>query len=150
LEADIVDLSKLTTSDKVIAGSGIVLFIASFLPWFKAEAGGFEVSGNGWDVGFIWAGLPAILGLLAAAAVLLKANGTELPTLPVSWGQAFLAAGAISAFFVILKLLIGEDSGFGIEVSRAWGIFVATIAAAGLAYGGFLKFQEDKGSSSAI
>jgi hypothetical protein len=145
LEADTVDLSKLTTSDKVVAGSGIVLFIASFLPWFKLDFPGGSVSGNGWDVGFIWAGLPALLGLAAAAAILLKANGTELPKLPIGWGQAFLAAGAFSAFFVILKLLIGEDF-----VDRAWGLFVASIAAAGFAYGGFLKFKEDQGSSSSI
>ena len=34
-----MDLNKLTTSDKVIAGSGILLFIADFLPWFKVDFG---------------------------------------------------------------------------------------------------------------
>ena len=30
---DLMDLNKLTTGDKVIAGSGIVFLIAMFLPW---------------------------------------------------------------------------------------------------------------------
>ena len=34
-----MDLSKLTTSDKLIAGGGIVLFISMFLPWYGIDAG---------------------------------------------------------------------------------------------------------------
>lgn len=136
-----MDLSKLSTSDKVIAGSGIVLFIASFLPWFKVEAFGFSATANGWDVGFIWAGLPALIGLLAAGIVLATKLGTmEMPRMQVSTGQAMLIAGAIAAFFVVLKLLMGEDG----PVDRAWGLFVATIAALGLLAGGYLAFQEEK------
>jgi hypothetical protein len=144
-----VDLSKLTTSDKVIAGSGIVLFIASFLPWFGLD--GFSGSGNAWDVGFFWGAMPAILGAVTAAVVMLKANGTELPKLPIPWGQAFLIVGALCGALVILKLIVGhEECGFGacVDFDRKWGLFLSAIAGAGFAYGGFLKFQEDKGSSA--
>lgn len=142
-----MDLSKLTTSDKVIAGSGIVLFIASFLPWFKVSAFGFTATANGWDVGFIWAGLPALLGLLSAGIVLATKLGTvEMPKMQVTSGQMMLAAGAISAFFVVLKLLIGEDG----PIDRSYGLFLATIASLGLLYGGFLAFKEERsGGSSA-
>lgn len=134
-----MDLNKLTTSDKVIAGSGIVLFIASFLPWFKIEIFGRSATANGWDVGFFWAGIPALLGLAAAGLVLAnKLSDFKLPEIPIPWGQAFLIAGAVSAAIVVLKLLIGEEF-----VDRAWGLFVATIAALGFAAGGFLKFQEN-------
>ena len=149
-----MDLSKLSTSDKVIAGSGIVLFIASFLPWFGVSERGFgSVSWNGWDTGFFWGGIPALIGLALAALVLIPlfAADFKLPDLPVTWGQAFLGAGALAAFLVVLKLLIG-DSYFGVSVGRQWGLFVAAIAAVALAVGGFLKFQEEKsgaGTSSA-
>lgn len=141
-----MDLSKLTTSDKLIAGSGLVLFIASFLPWFTAEIEGFEAGdANGWDVGFIWAGLPALLGLAAAGIILATRLGTaNLPDLPITWGQALLGAGALSALLVILKLLIGEDGNDFIEVNRAWGLFLATLAAIAFAVGGFLKYQEEQ------
>jgi hypothetical protein len=141
-----VDLSKLTTSDKVIAGSGIVLFIASFLPWFKVSIFGVSATGSGWDVGFLWAGLPALLGLLSAGIVIAtKLGSTKMPELPVTTGQAMLIAGAVAAALVVLKLLIGEDF-----ADRAWGLFVATIAALGLLAGGYMAFQEEKSGTSSI
>jgi hypothetical protein len=148
-----VDLSKLTTTEKLIAGSGLVLFIASFLPWFEVSVEGIgSETGNGWDVGFLWAGLPALLGLAAAGIILATRLGSAtLPDLPVTWGQAFLGAGVLSAFLVVLKLIIGEDEPTGadifggVEISRAWGLFVAALAALAFAAGGYLRFQEEKG-----
>jgi hypothetical protein len=140
-----VDLSKLKTSDKIIVIAGAVLFISSFLPWFKLEAFGFSATASGWDVGFFWAGIPGLLGLAAAAAIVSsKMFDVKLPELPMGWGQAFLIAGAVSAVIVVLKLIIGED-----VVDRAYGLFLATIAALGFAGGGFLAFQEEKSGSGA-
>jgi hypothetical protein len=138
-----VDLNKLTTSDKVVAGSGILLFIAYFLPWFKVDFGplGGSASASGGDVGFFWATLPMLLGLIAAGVVIAtKLFDVKLPDLPIPWGQAYLAAGGLAAFFVVLKLLIGEDPSS--IVKRSFGLFIAALAAIGLAAGGFLKFQE--------
>ena len=142
-----MDLNKLNTADKVIAASGIVLFIAYFLPWFKADAGIVTVTASGGDVGFLWATLPMLLGLIAAGVVIAtKLFDVKLPELPVPLGQAFLGIGALAAVLVVLKLIIGEDANgagaFGIEIKRAFGIFLAALAAIGLAAGGFLKFQE--------
>jgi hypothetical protein len=147
-----VDFSKLKMSDWVIAVSGIVLFIASFLDWFTIEldfglglGSAGEVGANGWDVGFFWAGVPAIIGLAMVAVVAIKAFSpdTKLPDLPVGWGQAMFIAGCVAAAIVLLKLLLGEDpSEF---VKRAIGLYLAAIAALGLAAGGFLKWQEEKG-----
>lgn len=142
-----MDLNKLSTSDKVIAGSGILLFIAYFLPWFTADAGIVSVDATGGDVGFLWATLPMLLGLVMAGVVIAsKLFDVKLPELPVPWGQAMLGAGALAAVLVVLKLIIGEDAdgaeALGIDISRGIGIFLATIAALGLAAGGFLKLQE--------
>lgn len=142
-----MDLNKLSTSDKVIAGSAIALFIFSFLPWFEIDFGGFgSASANGWEW-FFWGILPVLLGLvmLAQIAITVFSPDTKLPDIPVTWGQVHLGAGAIAAVLVVLKLLIGED-----PASRAFGIYLAALAAIGLAVGGFLKFQEEKaGTSSA-
>jgi hypothetical protein len=154
-----LDLSKLTTSDKVIAGGGIVLFIAQFLPWFKVSAGGdfgfsgISVTGNGFDVGFLWGTFPMLLGLLMVAQVAISvfAPDTKLPDMPATWGQIHLGMGALAAVLVILKLLIGEsDEGIpGVDVTRQFGIFLATLAAIALAAGGFLKFQAEKADGGA-
>ncbi len=150
-----MDLSKLSTSDKVISVSGIILFIASFLPWFEVDIPGGDIivggsaEASGWDVGFIWAGLPGLLGLAAAGIILAtKLGSANMPELPVSWGQVLLGAGALSAVLVVLKLLVGEDAPFGLEVDRAWGLFLATLAALAFAGGGFLKFQEEKSGTA--
>jgi hypothetical protein len=148
-----VDLSKLDTGDKVIAGSGIVLFIAYFLPWFTADSDFGSASANGSDVGFLWATLPMLLGLaLAGLVIATKLFDAKLPELPFPWVQAYLGAGVLAAILVVLKLIIGEDAdgaeAFGIEVSRSFGIFLAALAAIGLAVGGFLKFQAGEDTST--
>jgi hypothetical protein len=140
-----VDLSKLTLSDKIIAGSGILLFIAYFLPWFKVDGFGDSVSWSGGDVGFLWSTFPMLIGLVMAGVVIAsKMFDVKLPDLPIPWGQALLGAGALAALLVVLKLLIGED-----YVDRAYGLFIAAIAAIGLAVGGYLKFQEGDTAPSA-
>lgn len=136
-----MDLNKLTTADKVVAGSGILLFIAYFLPWFKVEAFGVSATASGGDVGFLWSTLPMLLGLVAAGLVIAtKLFDVKLPDLPAPLGQILLGLGALAAVLVVLKLIIGEDPTE--LVDRAWGLFVATIAAIGLAVGGYLKMQE--------
>ncbi len=70
-----------------------------------------------------------------------------MPTLPVAWGQALLGVGILCLFLVGLKLLIGEDANgadafLGIEISRAYGLYLSVLATVGLAIGGFFKMQE--------
>lgn len=139
-----MDLNKLTTSDKVIAGSAIALLIFSFLPWLGLEGG----SNNGWDY-FLTGVLPVLLGLVMLAQVAITALSpeTKLPDLPVTWGQVHLGAGVAAAVLVVLRLLMGDDI-MGFDLDRKVGIFLATLAAIGLAVGGFLKFQEEKSGAS--
>lgn len=155
-----MDISKLTKGEQIIGVAAIVFIISTFLPWFTVEAEGFggalSEGANGWDVGFLWARFPALIALVMLVAVVLdKLTEVQLPDLPVTWGQLHLGLGALVALLVLLKLLIGEDAGLsgaeaafldelGISISRAWGIFVALLAAIALAVGGFFKFQEEK------
>lgn len=142
-----MDLNKLTTSDKIIVGSGIALFIAYFLPWFKFDFGGFigDQTYSGSDVDFFWSTFPMLIGLVMVAVVVAsKLFDVTLPDLPIPWGQAYLIAGGLAAVLVVLKLIIGED-----VVDRSYGLFLAALAAIGLAAGGFLKFQEGEESSTA-
>jgi hypothetical protein len=140
-----VDLSKLSTSDKVVAGSGLALFIFSFFPWYGVD--GFDGGRNGWDY-FLFGIIPVLLGLAMVAVVAIKAfSDTELPDLPISWGQAMLIAGALAAVLVVLKLLIGDDV-LGFDLDRKFGLILSALSAIGLAVGGYLKFQEAGGAPS--
>jgi hypothetical protein len=142
-----VDLSKLTTSDKVIAGSAIALLIFSFTPWYGKYGG----SRNGWDY-FLFGIIPVLLGIAMAVIVFLqRMSDTKLPDLPITWAQAMMAAGGLAALLILLKLLIGDDiSGFGgsLDLDRKYGIFLSFLSAVGLAVGGFLKTKEPEGTTA--
>ena len=140
--ADGFDLNKLTLSEKIIGGATFVFLVATFLPWFSVDLGIIgSADGNGWDVGFFWAGFPLIFGLLMCAQIAAArfSPQTKLPELP--WPQVHLGLGVAAFAIVVLKLLVGEDAG-PFDADRDYGLFLAVIAAAGLAYGGWLKWQE--------
>jgi hypothetical protein len=145
-----VDLKKLSRGDQIIGASGILLLIFSFLPWFKIEIdlgpfGDSSASANGWDY-FLTGIIPVLLGLIMVAHVALTnfSPQTKLPTLPVTWGQIHMGAGGLAALLVILRLLIGEDD----PVDRSYGLFLATLAAIGLAVGGYFKMKEPDRSAT--
>jgi hypothetical protein len=142
-----VDLNKLTQGEKVIAGSAIALFIFSFFPWY----GKFSGSRNGWDY-FLFGVIPVLLGIIMVAQIgISRFTETKLPDMPLSWGQVHLIAGSLAAVLVLLKLLIGDKVGGGsvlgtsipsISLDRKFGLFLAVLAAIGLAAGGYLKSRE--------
>ncbi len=133
-----MDLSKLTKADKILFGAGIVFLISTFLDWFTFDAGVINVGGNGWDVGFLWGGLPffIVLGLMVWVG-LRRFSSVKLPA---EMPPLYLAGGAAALILVAFKFLIGED-----HFSRAFGLFLALIAAVGVAFAGFLKFTEGGG-----
>jgi hypothetical protein len=145
-----MDLSKLTKGDKVLAGSGIVFLISTFLAWFKVDLGlpdGIGVPGDisfsGWDVGFGWGRLPffIVLGMLIWVGIK-RFTTTKLPDeLPV----LYLVGGAVVAALVVLKLIVGFHS-----VDRAFGLFIAVLASLGVAFAGYLKFTEAGGKLNEV
>ncbi len=141
-----MDLSKLSNGDKVIGGSGIALFVFSFLPWFKLELFGQTATQSGWDY-FFTGIIPTLLGVALVGYVVVTklVDGVKLPELPVGWPLVVLGAGALAAILVILRLLIGADDEGTVLLDRAFGLFLATLAAIGLAFGSFLKFKEEGG-----
>jgi len=143
-----VDLNKLSTSEKIVSASAIVLLIASFLAWFEVDTAIGTISGNGWDVGFIFGPLPVLLGLVMLAHVAISnfAPDLALPDLP--WPRVHLAAGVAAAALVILKLAMGEDVA-GFDLDRGIGLFLAALAAIGLAVGGFLYNKEHDDTATA-
>lgn len=140
-------LEKLTTSDKVIGASAILLLIFSFFPWYGKSG----YSRNGWSY-LLFGIIPILLAIIMAAQIgVSRFTETKLPTLPISWAQIHLIAGSLATLLILLKLIIGDKYSFGlgilgkdasVSLDRSFGIFLAFLAAAGLAAGGFMKLQE--------
>ncbi|MDO8389464.1 MAG: hypothetical protein Q7V57_03170 [Actinomycetota bacterium] len=145
-----MDLSKVSKGGQIFAGAGIVFLIASFLPWYKAEAsfGGFSASetASAWgDLGFLWGSLWALLLLAGAVLLVLPAFGVAAPKLPAI---AYLGVAGLATVFTVLKLIIGEDEApeLGITVDASFGLYLAIIAAAAATFGAFTMFKESGGS----
>lgn len=152
-----MDLNKLTTADKVIAASGILLFLFSFLPWYGLGDG----SRNGWDY-FLFGIIPVLLGLLmVATVVVIRFTDVQLPDLPLPLAQLMLVAGGLAALLVLLRLVIGDsiDLGLGelgdaldidtsIDLDRKYGLFLSFLATLGLVAGAFLKSKEPAESAA--
>lgn len=153
-----MDDKKVGLPEIIAIASVAVFFIATFLPWFTVSVGGDSSgilsgadfpSANGWDAGFLWSGLPLLLGFAVVALLLVPkvAPDVTLPDLPPFLPLAL--AGA-AAFLVLVKILIGADVegagaaeafGVSIDVSRSFGIFLAFLASLGTVAGAFLAFQ---------
>jgi hypothetical protein len=138
-------LNTLSNGEKLIAGGGVLMLIASFLPWYSIDFGEFgSVSRNGWESpGFIWSFLAVVAAVIMAGSILgPKLANIQLPDLgTVTWAQAHLGLGAAVAVFIILKL-VNESS------YMAFGFFLGIIAAVALAAGGYLYFTEQGGKLS--
>src|SRR4051812_32350694 len=105
-----MDLNKLSTGDKVIAGSGIALFIFAFFPWFTFDAGSFgSVNQSGYH--FFFTGIiPVLLGLIMIGFIVsTKMADVELPEMPVKHAHLLLGLGIAAAVLIILRLLVGGD-----------------------------------------
>lgn len=141
-----MDLSKLTTGDKLILGGGLAYLIFMFLPWYGYDEFGFSYSNSGWDY-FLGGILPLILIAIMVAHVLISAFApdTQLPDLPVPWSQVHLGTGVAAAIIVLLRVLIVssvDTFGVDFDLDRKYGLWLALIAAIVVAAGGVLKSKE--------
>jgi hypothetical protein len=149
--------------------SAVLLFIFMFLDWYTAEVsinipGGQnlpgvpsgtlrESSGNAWDAisGFWIFLLVVAIGVVVAIAVIRVAAPHVLSQLPWPPGLILLIAGAVAFVVVLIKVIFTPDlnipnsaqiAGIKIDVSRDIGVFLALIASAGMAAGGYLALGE--------
>jgi hypothetical protein len=135
-----VDLNRLTLGARIIGIAGLLLFIDSFLPWFRTCVSLFGSTACGGESG--WGTPLSLLGILIGLAmvVFIVAEATgNAPSSPgtLSWGQVLLGAGGLTFAFVLLQIIIG-DHGLG----RSYGAYIGLVLSAALAYGGYLRSRE--------
>jgi hypothetical protein len=143
------DVKKLKTSELVMLGGCLAVFIGVFLKWFAVGGGTVgdgafrvsipEFSVNGFHY-FFQGTLPWLLAVAVAAVIIIRAfvPNVKLPDKvgSLGWGELYLIACGAAAFLVLTRLLMG-DSG----TDRKLGLFLASLGSIAMAVGAFLKFQ---------
>jgi hypothetical protein len=138
-----VDLNRLTLGARIVALSGLLFFIDSFLPWFHAcldlsSIGGAKICGsdNAWNKPFSL--LATLIALVLVGVIVAELAGAALPRLGnITWGQAQLIGAGVVLLFVLLQILIGDHG-----ASRYVGAWLGLIISAALVYGGYLRSKE--------
>ncbi len=123
---------RLTLDDRIIATSGIALFLVSFAPWYWTDVGGPSVSRNAWHgPGLPFAVLAIALGLGLAALVFVRARAaaSERPPDPAKAALAHLVGGGAAFVLVILRMTAGRDQ-------ATWGLYLGLVLSGGLLFGG--------------
>jgi hypothetical protein len=124
-------------------GIGVLLFIASLLPFYSYSIAAFSGSVTAWHGFFGWFGV--LLGM-AAAGVLAAVVFGELPIPSVRTVVLALFAG--SAFFLLLALFVvpgGDYSALGLNSGHSFGYWLALL----LSLAGTLLAYLRKGESAA-
>jgi hypothetical protein len=119
----------------MIAGAaGIVLIVMLFLPWVSIE--GVD-NLSGWQLFIVGDIFFLITGLVGIAAAL-AAGGRLIPGL--SWGGAAALLGSVATILLLWLLIFDWPDG----TSRMLWVFIALVAAAGVAFGGFTSAEDER------
>lgn len=144
-----MDFSKFKTSDWLMIGGAIGIFIFGFFNWVTVEASGLDLGAGGNVFDFFWTGtIPWILVIATGVVAFLLVQGTlkhdQLP-----WPLVLLAATALASLLLLLRLIFNPIEGSdlaGIEVGRGIGMILSAISAFAATAGAFLNFQASGGN----
>jgi hypothetical protein len=141
------DMARVTTGQKIMGVSALLLFIDLFLPWQAVPdcPGGFAFvcSFSGFSgLGVLVALL--LIGLLVWEGMLV--GGVNIPTGSISPALIGAGIGAAAVLFTLIKFLtsLGGGGRFGLGLSIAYGAFVGLLLALALGYGTWIRFTESK------
>jgi hypothetical protein len=152
-----MNLGRLSKGEGIAGLSAILLFVSLFLDWYRFEQGGnllvlvelFVMSGSAWET---LGAIPFVLALTIAATVgvcLLAVGGSRWdPAVPPSAWVAVL--GAISFVLILYRIVIPPgleeiSPGIPFYARPELGIYLALLAALGIAFGGCLAMWEEGG-----
>jgi hypothetical protein len=134
----------LSLPEQLIAAGGVLMLIASIFDWFSYS--GFGEGGWG-KPGSIWSVLAILISIILAGVIIATRLGNvQMPALPqnLTWGKVWGGGAAAVVVLMLLKAWRIMDvpvGGFGL------GFFIGVVAAAMIAYGGFMLYTAEKNSS---
>jgi hypothetical protein len=133
------DMSRVSTADRIIIGGALLLFIDTFLAWQRLCIGSI-CDGNriAWNGDGAFAGvLMGFFAILLIAGQVTMATGGSLPvTIPMSTVMAGLTVGTL--LFGLIKFLLVVPN------HAKYGAWIGLILLLAIAYGGYMKMQEQK------
>jgi hypothetical protein len=146
-----MDFSNFKTSDWLMIGGGVGIFVFGFFKWVTVSAFGFSDSGgNVFD--FFWTGtIPWILVLGSAVVTFLLAQGT-LKQDQLPWPLILLAATGLAALLLLIRIIFnpldGKDliESAGGDVGRGVGMILSVISGLVAFAGAFMNFQASGGN----
>jgi hypothetical protein len=123
-----MDISKLDSLDRVVAGASLVALIALFLPWYGGSSGGFSASVSGFGAGFTgWFG--AILIIAAGVYLVMLRSGSNMPKTSFGPGVLVLGLSAIGTLLVIIRWAsLPSGGGNGYTYGPRIGLYLTLIA----------------------
>ena len=144
-------MGTLSQGTKIAAGAAVVLLISTFLEWVHASVNLGPIKASSGSSGFSEYFLGKLVALLAIGVIVvivLAAKGS-LPDLPLPTSMLIAGAGALSFLFALFHVFStpgGDVSGVGVDIGASYGVYVAMLAAAGVAFGGWRMMNETPSS----
>jgi hypothetical protein len=148
-----MDLSKLGRGERMAAFAGIALFLIMIMfSWFGvdipaevrglAEMSGQDFNFNAFEAFEVIDLILFITVVVAVGLAVATAMGRKI-RLPVSASALTAALGILSTFLIFYRILDVPGPGGGVGIARKFGIFLGLIAAAGIAYGGWISMRSE-------
>ena len=146
-----MDISKFKTSDWLMIGGGVGIFIFGFFKWVTVSGFGFSASGgNVFD--FFWTGtIPWLLVIASAVVTLLLAQGI-LKQEQAPWPLILLVATGLASLLLLIRIIFNPIDGkdlieeAGGDVGRGIGMILSVIAGLVATAGAYLNFQAAGGT----
>jgi hypothetical protein len=154
--------AKVTGLDWVVIGAGLLAYIASYLPWYRAKLSvlGIDRSAqiNAWNAGF-GAWFSVLLLVVAASVVLISTLGGRRLSVPTSRPLITLVVSALAFITIVLRWVtfpnasgglsghLGElgdfdlDSAFTVSHGAGYGLYLGLIAAVMAVVASLLTFR---------
>ena len=147
-----------------MGGSGLLLLIALFLPWYEIGAGrvvgppdALDAHASAWDA-FTVLDVLLALGALAAIAVVIVTAVHKTPAVPLTMESLVALLALVLVLLVIFRLVDPPDVSFlestaspaarehVVEVDRAAGAWLGLVGTLGIFVGGLLAMRDDRRS----
>lgn len=128
-------LRSATGADRLILIAGVLFFIDSFLPWYGFSFAGFGSANiKGWSSGGL-AVIAILLALADTAFAAARVLGVKAPIGNLKDGMVYLILGGGAFVFTLLRWITQTSL-------TKYGLYIAIVLGAALAYGGWQKYQK--------
>ncbi len=131
-----LQLQRLNNGEKIAAGSALALLVCMFFGWFNF---GFETT-NAWEVLHYISPILTVVIVATVGIAFMAAIGKSIGDVPS--GMTIFVLGCVATLLILFRL-VDPVSFPGVEGGEAnssveAGLFLALLAAAGIAVGGYL------------